>query len=76
MATLKQRRKTDRDRQQRWRDRQREQGKKQISAMLSLKAQIILNREKRRTHASTSDVIEQAILRLAGTSKTKAVEEP
>lgn len=75
MATLQQRRKTDRDRQQRWRDRQRDQGKKQISAMLSLKAQIILNREKRRTHASTSDVIEKAILRLAETSKTKAVEE-
>jgi hypothetical protein len=71
MATLKQRRKTDRDRQQRWRDRQREQGKKQISAMLSLKAQIILNREKRRTKTSTSDVIEQAILRLVETQKPK-----
>ena len=75
MATLKQRRKTDRDRQQRWRNRQREQGKKQISAMLSLKAQIILNREKRRTHASTSDVIEAAILGLAEPSKIKKVEE-
>jgi len=75
MATLKQRRKTDRDRQQRWRDRQREQGKKQISVMLSLKAQIILNREKRRTHASTSDVIEQAILRLAEPPKIQKVEE-
>lgn len=75
MATLKQRRKTDRDRQQRWRDRQRDQGKKQISAMLSLKAQIILNREKRRTKASTSDVIEQAILRLAEPHKAKPTEE-
>lgn len=74
MATLKQRRRTDRDRQQRWRDRQREQGKKQISAMLSLKAQIILNREKRRTHATTSEVIEQAILRLAEIPKTKIGE--
>mgnify|MGYP001263531738 CR=1 FL=1 len=74
MATLKQRRKTDRDRQQRWRDRQREQGKKQISVMLSLKAQIILNREKRRTNASTSDVIERAILRLAEFPKTKPDE--
>jgi len=75
MATLKQRRKTDRDRQQRWRDRQREQGKKQISVMLSLKAQIILNREKRRGNASTSDVVEQAILRLAEAPKSKNVEE-
>lgn len=65
MATLKERRKTDRDRQKRWRERQRNVGKKQISAMLSLKAQIILNREKRRTKATTSDVIERAILQLA-----------
>lgn len=75
MATLKERRKTDRDRQQRWRDRQREQGKKQISVMLSLKAQIILNREKKRTNASTSDVIEQAILRLTEPPKIKNTEE-
>jgi hypothetical protein len=65
MATLKQRRQTDRERQKRWRQRQRENGKKQISAMLSLKAQIILNREKRRTGATNSDVIERAILLLA-----------
>ena len=43
--------------------------------MLSLKAQIILNREKRRNHASTSDVIEQAILRLAEPPKIKNVVE-
>jgi hypothetical protein len=71
MATLKQRRETDRERQQRWRERQRNQGKKQVSAMLSLKAQIILNREKRRSNASTSDIIEQAILRLAESPKEK-----
>jgi hypothetical protein len=69
LATLKKRRETDRLRQQRWRDRQREQGKKQISAMISLKAQIILNREKRRTRATTSDVIEKAILLLTELSK-------
>lgn len=76
MATLKQRRETDRERQQRWRERQRNQGKKQVSAMLSLKAQIILNREKRRTNASTSDIIEQAILRLAESPKEKTAVEP
>lgn len=76
MATLKQRRETDRERQQRWRERQRDQGKKQVSAMLSLKAQIILNREKRRSNASTSDIIEQAILRLAETPKEKTTPEP
>jgi hypothetical protein len=76
MATLKQRRETDRERQQRWRERQRNQGKKQVSAMLSLKAQIILNREKRRSNASTSDIIEQAILRLAESPKEKNSAEP
>lgn len=65
MATLNQRRKTDRERQQRWRERQIKDGKKQISAMISLKAQIILNREKRRTNGTTSEVIEKAILNLA-----------
>lgn len=64
VATLKQRRQADRLRQRRWRENQRKEGKKQISAMLSLKAQIILNREKRRTRRSTSDVIEKAILLL------------
>ena len=32
--------------------------------MISLKAQIILNREKRRTGETNSDIIERAILRL------------
>ena len=69
MATLNQRRKTDRERQQRWRERQIKNGKKQISAMISLKAQIILNREKRRTNGTTSEVIEKAILNLAELEK-------
>ncbi len=66
MATLTQRRKTDRDRQNRWRQRQRDQGKKQVSAMISLKAQLILSREKKRTGESNSQVIERAILNLVG----------
>ncbi|WP_054031112.1 hypothetical protein [Desulfatitalea tepidiphila] len=69
MATLNQRRKTDRERQKRWREQQKKDGKKQISAMISLKAQIILNREKRRTNSTTSEVIEQAILKIAETQK-------
>jgi hypothetical protein len=69
MATLNQRRKTDRERQKRWREQQKKDGKKQISAMISLKAQIILNREKRRTNSTTSEVIEQAILKMAETQK-------
>ena len=65
MATIADRRRTDRERQQRWRDRQRSRGKKQISAMISLKAQLILNREKKRTGETASDIIERAILNLA-----------
>lgn len=66
MATLKERRTCDRNRQRRWRERQNQQGMKQISAMISLKAQIILNRQKRLHSATTSEIIEKAILQLAG----------
>ena len=69
MATLNQRRKTDRERQKRWRERQKKDGKRQVSAMISLKAQIILNREKRRNSETTSEVIERAILQLAEIQK-------
>jgi hypothetical protein len=64
MATLKERRQTDRIRQQKWRQRQQELGKKQVSVMLSLKAQILLNREKRRSGESTSEIIERALMAL------------
>ena len=61
MTTLKERRSTDRQRQQKWRKRQQELGKKQISAMISLKSQILLNREKIRYGESTSEIIERAL---------------
>ena len=66
MATLADRRKTDRDRQKRWRNRQQRLGKKQVSAMISLKAQLVLSREKKRTGKTNSEIIERAILKLAG----------
>jgi hypothetical protein len=66
VASLADRRKTDRERQKRWRRRQQGQGKKQVSAMISLKAQLILNREKKRTGKSNSEIIEKAILKLTG----------
>lgn len=68
MATLKDRRRSDRLRQMRWRQRQREDGRKQISAMISLKAQILLNREKKRTGETNSEIIDRLILNL--TEKT------
>jgi hypothetical protein len=64
MPTIHDRRKSDRQRQKRWREKQISQGKKQISAMISLKAQLILNREKKRSGESNSQVIERAILKL------------
>jgi hypothetical protein len=64
MASLKDRRQADRLRQERWRDRQKKQGKKQVTAMISLKAQLVLRREKKRTGETSSDVIERAILEL------------
>lgn len=66
MATLADRRKTDRERQKRWRNRQQHLGKKQVSAMISLKAQLVLTREKKRTGRTNSEIIEEAILKLAG----------
>ena len=69
MATLKERRNTDRQRQQKWRKRQQEQGKKQISAMISLKSQLLLNREKRRYGESTSEIIERALSALASSQQ-------
>lgn len=74
MATLKERRTTDRNRQRRWRERQIQQGRKQISAVISLKAQIILNRQKRRHNATTSEIIEKAILQLAGHDRVAGSE--
>jgi hypothetical protein len=73
VATLKERRHSDRRRQARWREKQRQDGKKQVSAMLSLKAQIILNREKKRSGASNSEVLERAILLLAGQARSEGL---
>lgn len=66
MVSLSDRRKTDRDRQRRWRERRAEEGCKQVSAMISLKAQLILTREKKRTGETNSQIIERAILNLGG----------
>ena len=66
MVSLSDRRKTDRERQKRWRERRIKEGCKQVSAMISLKAQLILTREKKRTGQTNSQVIERAILSLGG----------
>ena len=61
---LLRRRNSDKERQRRFRERQLDAGKKPITAYISTKAQFILNREKRKTGKSTSEIIEQAILNL------------
>ena len=66
MVTLSDRRKNDRERQKRWRERRLMEGSRQVSAMISLKAQLILKREKKRTGETNSQVIERAILKLGG----------
>jgi hypothetical protein len=72
MATLSDRRKADRGRRARWVKRQRVNGKKIVSAVLSRNAQDALNREKERTGENNSVVIERALLNLNKTDQRKA----
>lgn len=64
MATIHQRRKTDRERQMRWRRNKLAEGRKDIHIMLEPKAQRILDQEKRRTGESYVQIINRAILKL------------
>jgi len=54
----------ERQRQQRWRNRQREKGLKPITGMISQKAFDILTEEKKKTGETVSDTIEKALLHL------------
>lgn len=65
MATLKQRRKSDRDRRARWVERQRKEGKRIVTAVLGTKAQAVLIDEKERTGESNTAIIERALLSLS-----------
>ncbi len=62
MATIEERRKTDRKRQKRWRKRKLQEGNKQTLLMLTPKAQKILKREKGRTGESYVQIINRAII--------------
>jgi hypothetical protein len=62
MATIEERRKTDRKRQKRWRKRKLEEGNKQTLLMLTPKAQEVLKREKGRTGESYVQIINRAII--------------
>ena len=64
MVTIHQRRKTDRERQMRWRRNKLTEGSKDIHIMLVPKAQRILDQEKSRTGESYAQIINRAIIDL------------
>jgi hypothetical protein len=74
MATIQQRRKTDRDRQQRWRKRKLAEGQKQVLVMLRPEAQNVLKREKELTGEPYVQIINRLIMNL-GDSQTSISDE-
>ena len=64
MLTIEQRRKTDRERRERWRKRKLAQGCKQIQLMLTPEAQAILKHKKSRTGEPYVQIIHRAIIEL------------
>ena len=64
MQTIEQRRKTDRNRRERWRKRKLAQGCKQVQLMLTLEAQAILKHEKSQTGEPYVQIIHRAIIEL------------
>ena len=62
MATLTQRRKTDRERLKRWRKKKLAEGNKQFLIMLTPEAQKVLNREKARTGKPFVQIINSLII--------------
>ena len=62
MATLTQRRKTDRERLKRWRKKKLAEGNKQFLIMLTPEAQKVLDREKARTGKPYVQIINSLII--------------
>jgi hypothetical protein len=65
---------TEKERLRRWREKNRAKGKKSYTIMLSKEAQFVLKREKERSDATYSSIIERALMRLKNISIT-AVKE-
>jgi hypothetical protein len=70
MATIQQRRKTDRERQKRWRKRKLAEGQKQILVMLRPEAQNVLKREKELTGEPYVQIINRLIMNLDNSHTT------
>jgi hypothetical protein len=64
MVTIEQRRKTDRERRERWRKRKLAQGCKQIQLMITPEARKVLKREKERTGEPFVQIINRGIVNL------------
>jgi hypothetical protein len=64
LATLEQRRKTDRERRERWRKRKLSEGNKQIQIMITPEAQKVLNLEKERSGEPFVQIINRAIMNI------------
>ncbi|NOQ20242.1 MAG: hypothetical protein GQ571_09770 [Desulfobacterales bacterium] len=64
MATIEQRRKTDRERRERWRKRKLSEGNKQIQVMITPEAQKVLKLEKERSGEPFVQIINRAIMNI------------
>ena len=64
MATLEQRRKTDRARQKRWRERKLAEGQKQILIMLTPEAQEVLKYVKEHSGETYVQIINRSIIEI------------
>jgi hypothetical protein len=64
VATIEQRRKTDRERRERWRKRKLSEGNKQIQVMITAEAQKVLKLEKERSGEPFVKIINRAIMNI------------
>jgi hypothetical protein len=67
VATIEQRRKTDRERRERWRKRKLSEGNKQIQVMITPEAQKVLKLEKDRSGEPFVQIINRAIMNIGKT---------
>jgi len=75
LKTIEQRRKTDRERQKRWRMNKLAAGNKPIQLMLTPEAQEILTQEKKRTGEPFVSIIHRAVIGLKGELPEVAAEK-
>ena len=67
---------SSKDRQRKWKEKQRSEGKKPVTVMLSEKAYEILETETEKTKENQQTVIERAILNLQTVTSSTPVDKP